>query len=239
MRPVRFSGSNRVLKMPPGQPGEDLHVYTDGEQVVSLWELDARDRAIICNSDGPGEIWLAVLSGETSPPVKLMVNPGYGHDIPEEIQADDGFRRPGRWSEVEPGMEATISEAWRGHADDHDMVYVVDRVERGRKPKRAFLSRNGEEQAVTRLCDFRIRYPAEIEVFQAEAWAAHWKKFLESPARLRDAGYEMGPDGEILSEPGGPVFGSALSIDRAVTDAEPPPDPTPILVDGYNDGLIE
>jgi hypothetical protein len=65
--PVKFHGSNMVLKAPEGAENvSDMHTFTNGLCSVSCWELTAEELAEIQRT---GRIFLSVFSGRTQPPV--------------------------------------------------------------------------------------------------------------------------------------------------------------------------
>lgn len=74
MKPIPFRHANRLLQWSGASYSENvtgvdpLPIWTDGEQCVSCWRMSWRERlsALIF-----GRVWLALLSGETQPPVWL------------------------------------------------------------------------------------------------------------------------------------------------------------------------
>lgn len=77
MNPTSFKYQNRELQPPVGfDPDQSnatdtitsLPVYTDGEQCISLWQMNWRERVSALLF---GRVWLQVLSGRTQPPVAL------------------------------------------------------------------------------------------------------------------------------------------------------------------------
>lgn len=72
MIPIKFKESNKVLTAPKNWNEEehgkcgDLHVYNDGQQSISLWQLTWKERFQILFH---GKIWLGILSGGSQPPV--------------------------------------------------------------------------------------------------------------------------------------------------------------------------
>lgn len=72
MKPANFEHSNKTIQPSgktygPNVTGvEPLAVWTDGEQCVSCWRMTWRERlsALIF-----GRVWIAVLSGQTQPPI--------------------------------------------------------------------------------------------------------------------------------------------------------------------------
>lgn len=75
MKPVNFPQANRTLTRPEDMTEdqcESLHVYTDGNDCISCWEMSIIDRirALLF-----GRVWLFVHSGRTQPPVALLVQP--------------------------------------------------------------------------------------------------------------------------------------------------------------------
>ena len=83
MEPVNFQHSNKTLS-PPVRAAEkysdnvddveSLHVWTDGEQCVSCWKMSWKERLLAL---WKGRVWCAVLSGETQPPIFLIVQGEY------------------------------------------------------------------------------------------------------------------------------------------------------------------
>ncbi len=69
MTPIKFQESNKDLLKPVGMTDAEcssLPVFTDGKQCISLWQLTWKERFQVLFL---GRIWLAVLSGQTQPPV--------------------------------------------------------------------------------------------------------------------------------------------------------------------------
>ncbi len=82
MKPLFFPGQNRVLTGPKGILDDEiipLPVLASGGLVMSVWELDADERAAIAAG---APIAIAILSGETQPPV-----------CPVVLNAEDGLSR--------------------------------------------------------------------------------------------------------------------------------------------------
>ena len=80
MKPISFGYSNKVL-LPSNQEYSrnvigvsPLTIWTDGEQCVSCWRMSFRERlsALLF-----GRVWLAILSGETQPPVYVVADKEY------------------------------------------------------------------------------------------------------------------------------------------------------------------
>jgi len=84
MKPTAFEHSNQILQ-PSGEQLQKysenvvitvapLPVWTNGEQCVSCWRMSLRERlsALLF-----GRVWLALLSGETQPPVLIQVGRKY------------------------------------------------------------------------------------------------------------------------------------------------------------------
>lgn len=73
MEPSKFKQANRVLTAPKGMTPEecgDLHVFSDGQECISLWKGSWRERLSFLFF---GHLWLYVMSGQTQPPVALSV----------------------------------------------------------------------------------------------------------------------------------------------------------------------
>lgn len=72
MTPTTFPQSNKTLKAPPGKEAEivELPIWTDGQQCVSCYRLSWRERFSALFF---GRAWLSVLSGQTQPPVWMLV----------------------------------------------------------------------------------------------------------------------------------------------------------------------
>ena len=69
MKPIKFKEANKNLLKPQGMTDEEcsgLCVYTDGEQCISCWKMNWKQRIM---SFLFGRVWLSVLSGQTQPPV--------------------------------------------------------------------------------------------------------------------------------------------------------------------------
>ena len=72
MKPVNFMHSNKILQPSGARYSENvtrvepLHIFTNGEQCVSCWNMTWRERlsALIF-----GRVWVATLSGQTQPPL--------------------------------------------------------------------------------------------------------------------------------------------------------------------------
>jgi hypothetical protein len=71
MRPINFNGSNKTLAAPAGRDDiTPLHVYSDGRQCVSCWELTDEEKAEVART---GVIFVNILSGPTQPPMYIGV----------------------------------------------------------------------------------------------------------------------------------------------------------------------
>ena len=69
MKPIKFKEANKNLLKPQNMTDEEcsgLCVYTDGEQCISCWKMNWKQRIM---SFLFGRVWLSVLSGQTQPPV--------------------------------------------------------------------------------------------------------------------------------------------------------------------------
>jgi hypothetical protein len=83
MRPVAFEHANRTLQPSGAQYSEnvesvqELPIWTDGEQCVSCWRMSWLERlcALVF-----GRVWIAVLSGDSQPPVCATVDREYLHE---------------------------------------------------------------------------------------------------------------------------------------------------------------
>lgn len=80
MKPTSFAEANKTLQ-PSGKTYsenvagvEPLKIWSDGEQCVSCWRMTWRERlsALIF-----GRVWVAVLSGETQPPIYAEATQSY------------------------------------------------------------------------------------------------------------------------------------------------------------------
>lgn len=73
MQPDKFEQANRTLRKPESYHGEmgDLPVFTDGKICVSKWRMSFIDRL---RALWFGTVWLMVWSGETQPPVSMVVD---------------------------------------------------------------------------------------------------------------------------------------------------------------------
>lgn len=72
MKPIKFEQANKNLLKPENMIDEEcssLWVYNDGMQCVSCWRLTWKERLKALFF---GRVWLAVLSGESQPPVWLF-----------------------------------------------------------------------------------------------------------------------------------------------------------------------
>jgi len=73
MKPIAFEYSNKNLQPPNGYTVDEigvLPIWTDGTQCVSCWKLSWRERFSALFF---GKTWLAVMSGQTQPPVSLEI----------------------------------------------------------------------------------------------------------------------------------------------------------------------
>ena len=80
MKAAMFEHSNKTLQ-PSGQSYsqnvtgvEPLPIWTNGEQCVSCWRMTWRERlsALVF-----GRVWIAVLTGETQPPICAEASRSY------------------------------------------------------------------------------------------------------------------------------------------------------------------
>lgn len=70
MIPIKFPESNKVLVCPDTVPDcDDLHVWTDGERLISCWKLSFLERLEIFLF---GKLWVSVFHPVTHPPIGLM-----------------------------------------------------------------------------------------------------------------------------------------------------------------------
>ena len=73
MEPTKFVQANKNLLKPEGMKDEEcgsLQVFTDGKVCISLWQMTWGERLKALFF---GKVWLFVHSGQTQPPVALMV----------------------------------------------------------------------------------------------------------------------------------------------------------------------
>lgn len=73
MKPIEFAEQNKTLTKPQGYTDEQcrsLPCFTNGEQVISRWQMNWRERLIVLIT---GRLWVSVWSGHTSPPIKPMI----------------------------------------------------------------------------------------------------------------------------------------------------------------------
>lgn len=90
--PIRFCGFNKRLM--PAQGNEDsvgiLHVYADGQDLISCWKLDDAERARVAAT---GEVWFSMkdaknrATGQSLPPVPVFVS---GLPLMEAMDSDSG-----------------------------------------------------------------------------------------------------------------------------------------------------
>lgn len=80
MKPITFKYANRNLQ-PSGKEYSAnvesviaLPVWTDGEMCVSCWQMSLIDRL---KALFVGRVWLAILSGESQPPVLVEITREY------------------------------------------------------------------------------------------------------------------------------------------------------------------
>ena len=75
-QPIPFPESNKKLAPPRGVSDdacEYLHIFTNGEQCISCWQLSPEEQAEFQRNGG--RLYLHVWSGPTQPPV--CVSPKY------------------------------------------------------------------------------------------------------------------------------------------------------------------
>ena len=88
MRPVDFEESNKNLAppsdLPEGVECGSLPIWTDGQQCVSVWELEGDEIVKLCES---GRVYVTVLSGKTQPPLELLVESPFVVKEPDDAQA--------------------------------------------------------------------------------------------------------------------------------------------------------
>jgi len=73
MEPMKFEQANKNLLKPQGMTDEEcgnLPVFSDGKVCISLWKMTWRERLSALFF---GKVWLWVHSGQTQPPVGLLV----------------------------------------------------------------------------------------------------------------------------------------------------------------------
>lgn len=69
MKPIKFNQANKNLLKPNSMTDDEcssLWVYTDGNQCISCWKMNWKQRI---NALFSGKVWLCVMSGCTQPPV--------------------------------------------------------------------------------------------------------------------------------------------------------------------------
>ena len=84
MKAMHFPQAVKTLGPPKGMPQEECHdlpVWTDGNECVSLWQLNWRERLSILFF---GRLWLGVLSGQTQPPVRLWATKEIFAEVKEQ-----------------------------------------------------------------------------------------------------------------------------------------------------------
>lgn len=72
MQPINFPQAIKKLGPPIGMTKEecgDLPVFTDGNQCISLWKMNWRERVSALFF---GKVWVYVWSGQTQPPISLL-----------------------------------------------------------------------------------------------------------------------------------------------------------------------
>jgi hypothetical protein len=75
MKPVSFKHSTATLQPSDKEYSDDIEgvealpIWTNGEQCVSCWRANWRERLSILLF---GKVWVSVLSGDTQPPVCVM-----------------------------------------------------------------------------------------------------------------------------------------------------------------------
>lgn len=70
MKPIKFSEANMKFTAPPGREQEvdDLPVFSDGNQIISCWELTDEELIEVIKTK---KVYLGVM-GNTTPPIMLM-----------------------------------------------------------------------------------------------------------------------------------------------------------------------
>ena len=84
MEQQNFKQANKDLQKPQGMTDEEcgsLPVWTDGLQCISCWKMTWRERLSALFF---GKVWLSVHSGQTQPPVWMMVEKQIFKDDEEE-----------------------------------------------------------------------------------------------------------------------------------------------------------
>lgn len=69
MKPTHFKEANVNLSKPNTMTDDEcgsLHIHTDGQTCISLWELSWKERFRILLF---GKIWVGVMSGSSQPPI--------------------------------------------------------------------------------------------------------------------------------------------------------------------------
>ena len=83
MKPITFNEANKTLTPPPDDVGrayegvkdiQDLDVWTDDSQCVSLWRPSLRERISVFLF---GKVWVSILSGSTQPPIYIHGHKNY------------------------------------------------------------------------------------------------------------------------------------------------------------------
>lgn len=77
MKHIEFKQQNKILLKPSSMTDEEcssLHVFTDGEQCISLWKGSFWERVKFLFI---GKMWFLIVSGQTQPPIKLQLNPPF------------------------------------------------------------------------------------------------------------------------------------------------------------------
>lgn len=73
MKFIQFPESTKVLRRPADMSEDEcsaLPVFTNGRVCISCWELTYEEYREFVETK---KIWLCILSGQTMPPIKLMV----------------------------------------------------------------------------------------------------------------------------------------------------------------------
>jgi hypothetical protein len=77
MYPIGFKESNFVLGRPGNMTDEEcdqLPIYRDGLHCISCWKLSQEEMDLIQKT---GCVYIAILSGETQPPMFATVHPPF------------------------------------------------------------------------------------------------------------------------------------------------------------------
>lgn len=83
MKPIPFEGWNKVFS---AKGCHNLVAYNDGQQTLTCWEMDKEDFSRFLSGE---KIYVAVLAGESTPPIQVFVGkPAFMEKDEKDIDPD-------------------------------------------------------------------------------------------------------------------------------------------------------